>query len=122
MRKQFLRVTLLSLSLAVMLAACSDPPVRVTLSMLASDPARFDGRTVTTEGVVRKFAEPLHYWLEDKDVNRVELEPASAAADYLDQRVLVTGRFRYSQREGRRIRVQQIESVGEASHVDTGNY
>ncbi len=104
------------------LAACSDQPARVTLSMLASDPGQFDGRVVTTQGVVQHFDDPLHYWLEDPDVNRVELEPGDVVADYLDQEVLVTGRFSYGVREGRRLRVQEIEAVGETTNADTGNH
>jgi hypothetical protein len=83
-------------------------PSEVPLAVLAAEPRSFDGRLVRTRGVVRSVEEPLHYWIEDADFNRVQLVPPESAEPYLGRDVLVSGRFSYAQRAGRRIEVEDI--------------
>ena len=63
------------------LAGCdySDAPQAAPLRMLAEQPADYDGELVTTAGTVRHFQDPLHYWIEDDDLNRVALKPVELA-------------------------------------------
>ncbi|RCV87371.1 glucose-inhibited division protein B [Billgrantia montanilacus] len=95
------------------LAACSgeDSVAEVTLAVLASNPASHDGATVATEGVVRHFEEPLHYWIEDQDLNRVEIFPHEEIAPHLGERVRVVGHFEYSAMEGRRLTLEHVEPL-----------
>ena len=66
-----------------------------------------------TQGVVRRFEDPLHYWVEDQDLNRVELFPHDAVAEYLGEQVRVSGTFRLGERGGRRLTVTRLETLGE---------
>mgnify|MGYP006272865195 CR=1 FL=1 len=99
------------LAAALLLAGCSgDPrPRPVPLMALHAQPSSFHGETVTTEGVVRRFEDPLHYWIEDEQVRRVAVVPADAVADHLGQRVRITGRFTHDAEQGRRLQPQQVE-------------
>jgi len=99
-----------------MLAACSgghDEPVDLQLRDLVRFAQRYDGDLVTTTGVVHTFPNPRHYWIEDQDVNRVEIEPQSAVADHVNQRVRVVGRFHYDRGQGRRLEVRETTTLGE---------
>ncbi|MFN2331642.1 MAG: hypothetical protein ABR580_07250, partial [Halomonas sp.] len=60
---------------AFALTGCGDDPrtTEVTLAVLAGNAEPHDGSRVGTEGVVRRFEDPLHFWIEDEDLNRVEL-------------------------------------------------
>ncbi|MFC7368785.1 hypothetical protein [Vreelandella zhaodongensis] len=87
--------------------------VTVPLSMLANNPTAFDDSPVVTQGVVRHFNDPLHYWIEDEHLNRVEIFPHQQIAPYLGEAVEVEGQFHFSTNEGRRLilaRVDQLES------------
>ncbi|MBD3895114.1 glucose-inhibited division protein B [Halomonas sp. ML-15] len=77
----------------------------VPLYVLASEGSAYDGQRVVTQGVVRRFDDPLHYWIEDQDLNRVELFPHEAVADHLGQQVRVSGTFRLGESGGRRMTV-----------------
>ena len=93
------------------LAACGgdDAPREVTLSVLASDPVGHDGAVVATQGEVRHFDDPLHYWIEDDDLNRVEIFPHEEIAEYLGERVRVVGEFQYAPAEGRQLTLESVE-------------
>ncbi|AMD00521.1 MULTISPECIES: hypothetical protein [Halomonas] len=97
----------------LLLAACGgdEGNAEVTLSVLAANPAAHDGATVATEGVVRRFEDPLHYWVEDQDLNRVEIFPHEEIAPHLDERVRVVGHFEYSATEGRRLTLEHVEPL-----------
>ncbi|MCG6657958.1 glucose-inhibited division protein B [Halomonas campisalis] len=93
------------------LAACGgeDAPREVTLAVLAADPAGHDGAVIATQGEVRHFDDPLHYWIEDADLNRVEIFPHEAIAPHLGERVRVVGEFQYAPAEGRRLTLESVE-------------
>ncbi|MDI5985499.1 glucose-inhibited division protein B [Halomonas sp. M4R5S39] len=95
------------------LAACGDNDrlVEVPLPVLATNPEAHDGRRVVTEGVVRHFEDPLHYWIEDEDLHRVEVFPHEEIAPHLGDAVRVTGRFRFSTSEGRRLTLESVEPL-----------
>ncbi len=82
---------------------------QVTLSMLTQNAARFDDREILTQGVVNRFEDPLHYWIEDSNLNRVEILPHKKAAAYLGQAVVVKGHFRFSATEGRLLTLTEIK-------------
>lgn len=85
----------------------------VPLPILVKNPAAFDGRQIITHGVVRYFQDPLHYWIEDEYLNRVEIFPHQKIAPYLGKTVEVEGPFYFSLHEGRRLtltRVDQLQS------------
>lgn len=95
-----------ALVLAALLAAAgcaeSEPQVtEATLEDLARFPDTYQGRRVAATGTVRMHPSPEHYWIEDDALNRVAVQPASAVASRLGERVRVEGRFRYAPDEGR---------------------
>jgi hypothetical protein len=92
-------------------------PVPVTLSELVAEQDRYDGRHVIAEGLVRTFDDPRHYWIEDDDVNRVEIVPEDAVADHVGAVVRVTGRFTFRDDEGRRITIDELEVVTAVEHA-----
>lgn len=95
-----------------MLAACSPPSDGVreaTLAVLVQQAEQFDGARVATEGRVRHFEAPLHYWIEDEDLNRVEIFPHEAIAPHLGETVRIIGHFEYSSGEGRRLTLERLE-------------
>jgi hypothetical protein len=113
------RATLVAL--LVWTSACSgdgeDVPTVVSLAELVADQAAYDGELVTTEGTVRSFDDPLHHWVEDADVNRVELVPDEVAAPHLGAEVRVTGRYTFRDDEGRRIEVERLEVLDDEPDV-----
>jgi hypothetical protein len=107
-------VTSLRLVLALLgalwLAGCSDgPPESVALAELVTEQDRYDGEQVVVDGVVRTYHDPVHHWIEDADLNRVELFPQAEVDPHVGDRVRVTGRFRFRDDEGRRIDVDDLE-------------
>jgi predicted small lipoprotein YifL len=103
-------------ALAIALAGCGGDsgPRETPLAVLATDSEALDGSRVVTEGVVRHFEEPLHYWIEDEDLNRVELFPHEAIAPHLGERVRVEGPFAFSREEGRRLTLERVEVLATA--------
>ena len=95
------------------LVACGGSDSEVSLANLADYQQGYDGRDVVTEGVVRTFDDPRHYWIEDEDLNRVAIEPDSSVADRVGERVRVQGRFTASPDAGRLI---QAEAVSPLEH------
>ena len=97
----------------LLLGGCSDENAvaEVPLAVLASNPAAHDDSRVATLGVVRRFEDPLHYWIEDEDLHRVELFPQERIAPYLGEAVRVQGHFRFSPTEGRRLTLESIERL-----------
>ena len=88
------------------LSACGGERVSpVTLEQLAVSAPAFNGELVETEGVVNRFDDPEHYWLEDGAINRVAVTPGSAVRDHLGENLRVVGRFSYHPEEGRKIEI-----------------
>lgn len=100
-----------SLGVVIGLAGCdySDAPQAAPLQMLAEQPADYEGERVTTAGTVRHFQDPLHYWIEDDDLNRVALKPVEKVEPHLGKRVRVTGVFHYQENAGREIELEAIQ-------------
>ncbi|MEQ6890257.1 hypothetical protein ABE957_16415 [Halomonas sp. CS7] len=99
---------------ALSLAGCGggEGVAEVPLPVLAEQPAAHDDSRVATQGVVRHFDDPLHYWIEDEDLHRVEIFPHERIAPYLGEAVRVQGHFRFSPTEGRRLTLQSVERLG----------
>ena len=108
-----------AVSLLAGCAAGPDAPSPVTLADLVVEQDRYDGQMVVTEGTVRTYDRPRHYWIEDDAVNRVELVPPEAAADHVGARVRVRGPFTFRDDEGRRITVEQLEILEETAQAST---
>lgn len=85
--------------------------VTVPLPMLVNNPADFDDRKIVTQGVVRHFNDPLHYWIEDEYLNRVEIFPHQEIAPYLGETVEVEGQFHFSPHEGRRLILARVDQL-----------
>ncbi|MFY0990564.1 hypothetical protein [Halomonas sp. C05BenzN] len=102
-----------ALAACLLLAACGaeEEASRVPLPVLASNPAAHDDTRVVTQGVVRHFEDPLHYWIEDEDLHRVEIFPHEMIAPYLGEAVRVEGEFRFSTSEGRRLTLGSVEPL-----------
>lgn len=83
----------------------------VTLERLADEQDAWDGRDVRTRGIVRMAEQPLHYWIEDAEPNRVEILPAEAVEDLVGQQVIVEGTFAFRDDRGRTITVGSVEVV-----------
>jgi hypothetical protein len=84
-------------------------PRRSRSADLVVDHDRYDGERITAEGVVRSYDDPVHHWIEDTDLNRVELFPQDEVEPHVGDRVRVTGRFRFRDDEGRRIDIDDLE-------------
>lgn len=85
--------------------------VDASLAELVTEQERFHGSTVRAEGVLRTHDEPRHYWIEDADLNRVELVPPEAVAPHVGAWIRVEGTFTFRDDEGRRIEVEDLEVV-----------
>ncbi|WP_240036560.1 hypothetical protein [Halomonas urmiana] len=96
------------------LSSCSNEEgvAEVPLPVLATRPVAHDDSRVATQGVVRRFEAPLHYWIEDEDLHRVEIFPHERIAPYLGEAVRVEGHFRFSPTEGRRLTLERVEPLG----------
>lgn len=106
------RIAGVALALSCALAACggnADPPTQLPLTDLVRFAERYDGEGVATRGVVRTFATPEHYWIEDADVNRVRIVPQSAVSNLVGQRVRVVGQFAFDRNQGRVLEVEHVE-------------
>lgn len=100
------------LSVGILLGACSDDHVApVTLAQLAAAAPLFDGERVETEGVLNRFTDPEHYWLEDEDRNRVAVLPGTLVEDHRGEKVRVVGRFSYDPDHGRRIELDAVATA-----------
>lgn len=100
---------LLCLCPAFGISGCDpDSPRQLTLEQLSQQQSHYDGRLVTTSGILRRFEPPLHYWLEDDSLNRVALDTDNPRDDWVGRKIAVTGRFGYGAQTGRRIEVSRI--------------
>ena len=105
-----------ALLLAVAVVACSGEdadPVALRLADLVRFADGYDGKRIATTGVVRSHPDPEHYWIEDGELNRVEVRPASAVSALFGKSVRVVGRFRYSLEQGRSIEAESVEAIAE---------
>lgn len=109
-----LRAGLVSVFL-LMLVACSETDTEYSLQLIVSEQHSFDGRSLTTFGVVRDYDDPKHYWIEDEQLNRVALEPHSSVAGFVGREVVVTGRFMLNEHGGRLLKVREIDVL---EHTD----
>lgn len=105
--KQLLTKAIVPVLCLLLLTACSGA-TQVSLANLVNQENSLDGRTVVTQGVVRTFDEPRHYWIEDEQLNRVSVEPDEAVKDLVGEQVEVSGRFTASRDEGRKIQAQSV--------------
>lgn len=103
------------LLVAMLLMGCGDEATisEVPLAVMANNPAAHDETRVATQGVVRHFEDPLHYWVEDEDLHRVEIFPQEMIAPHLGEEVRVEGHFRFSTSEGRRLTLESVTPVAE---------
>ncbi|MDZ7853240.1 MAG: hypothetical protein U5L98_11500 [Halomonas sp.] len=102
-----------TLLVALLLVGCGGeaPVSEVPLPVLVNNPEAHDDSRVATRGVVRHFEDPLHYWIEDEDLNRVEIFPHERIAPHLGEAVRVEGHFRFSTTEGRRLTLENVERL-----------
>lgn len=101
-----------ALLMATLISGCrGQEPVEVPLTILANNPAAFNDKQIVTQGVVRHFNDPLHYWIEDEALNRVEIFPHEQIAPYLGDAVTVEGQFYFSPHEGRRLNLTRVEQL-----------
>lgn len=106
------RGAVLVLLLCVAAACTSGGVTRVPLATLAADQEAYDGRTVSTEGVVTEVrdapTDEPYYVLEDGQQHRVRLVPDGVARTYAAELVTVTGEFRFVADRGRELHVENI--------------
>ena len=105
---------LAGLAVMALLAGCgsdADTPREATLAVLVANSSAYDQQDVLTMGRVRSFDEPLHYWIEDVDLNRVEIKPHDLIAPHLGKEVEVKGHFSFSQEAGRLLQVESVSPV-----------
>ncbi|WP_048305813.1 hypothetical protein [Halomonas sp. PR-M31] len=102
---------LIGMLLAILVACADEKPAEVPLSILASQPAAYEDKPVATQGVVRTFETPRHYWIEDEGLNRVEVFPQERIVPYLGEQVRIIGRFHYGQKEGRKLEIEHIVAI-----------
>ena len=102
------------LVMALILVGCgsdADKPREVTLAVLVANSSAHDQQNVVTSGRVRSFDEPLHYWIEDIDLNRVEIKPHELIAPHQGKNVEVEGHFSFSRKTGRLLQVESVNPV-----------
>ena len=106
----FVRALSAVLVAVLALAGCGSEPATadLTLEELTLRQTRYDEQMVRTEGVVRTADSPRHYWIEDPDLNRVELLPHEEVEDLLGATVRVEGLFTFQDDEGRRIQIEEL--------------
>jgi len=100
--------------IVTLLAGCgsdADTPREVTLAVLVANSSAHDEQRVVTTGQVRSFDEPLHYWIEDSDLNRVEIKPHELIAPHLGKEVEVEGHFSFSRETGRLLQAESVNLV-----------
>lgn len=97
-------IGLLALVLALP-AACTggDEPVRLEPADLARFADRYDGELVSTRGMVQRFDDPEHYWIEGPEGHRVAIRPPDSVRGRVGSRVRVVGEFTYDRERGRSI-------------------
>ncbi|MBR2515290.1 MAG: glucose-inhibited division protein B [Halomonas sp.] len=111
--QKYIGFTAITLLMATLISGCrGQQPVEVPLTILANNPAAFDEKQIVTQGVVRHFNDPLHYWIEDEALNRVEIFPHQKIAPYLGETVEVEGQFHFSPNEGRRLILTRVDVDG----------
>ncbi|GEM_PF-380019 len=101
------------LAASVLMAACSSPDgaTSVPLAELVRFAERYDGQRVSTAGKVNTHPDPEHYWIEDDDLNRVEIRRMDRIADRVGETVRVQGEFRYSRQTGRIIEANELTPI-----------
>jgi hypothetical protein len=89
----------------------------LSLTRLATDQDAYVGCMVRTIGRVVPFesASGTYYVIQDIDLNRVELLPASRAELFDGETVSVTGRFDFNGRIGRYLTIDMIAGAPQAS-------
>ncbi|UXZ54273.1 glucose-inhibited division protein B [Halomonas sp. 7T] len=113
--QQYLGRIAAALLLVTLISGCrGQESVEVPLTILANNPAAFDDKHIITQGVVRHFNDPLHYWIEDEGLNRVEIFPHEQIAPHLGDAVTVEGQFHFSSDEGRRLTLTRVEQLQRA--------
>lgn len=96
----------------VFLAGCSPEPQHLALHVVVAEANALDGRTLTTQGTVRMFEDPEHYWIEDSELNRVGLRGVDVST-LVGSEVQVTGRLSASAERGRHLDVKEILVISE---------
>ncbi|MGQ7289732.1 hypothetical protein ACUN7Z_19505 [Vreelandella venusta] len=110
--QQRISLTATMLAMVTLISGCRGQlTVTVPLPMLVNNPAAFDNRQIVTQGVVRHFNDPIHYWIEDEELNRVEILPHQEIAPYLDEGVEVEGQFHFSPHEGRWLILTRVDQL-----------
>lgn len=107
---RFITLTAIAFLASLALLGCSknEQALNVSLSTLVENPAKFNNSQVTTSGTVHYFETPMHYWIEDDKLNRVEILPYSEIRLFLGESVVVTGEFRFSTTTGRSITLGEV--------------
>ena len=109
-RGRLAAVRLVGLLLIIALSGCgNESPRPVALKDLAAYPTAYQGQLLALTGTARNFADPPHAWIEDADLNRVEILPAEKILPYLGETITVVGQFSYSRNTGRRLQVERVE-------------
>lgn len=101
----------LLLSLGLFLSGdglATDEVVERSLSQLVNQQQDYDGRVVRVQGTLRSHPSPLHYWVEDDALHRVEISPTKGVTELLGETVWVEGVFHYQRDSGRKITVRQL--------------
>ena len=112
------RPGVLSLLGLMMFAVTCSPfgPAHVPLAELADQEEAYIGETVQTTGTVRMFEAEgrfaRHFVLEDEQRNRVAIVPQDALADFVGERIEVTGRFEFDEATGRVIHLDSVTGAG----------
>ena len=113
MKRGFNSISIMAATLlaGLVIGACdeNEKAIEVSLDLLSNSPANYNGRQVLTRGKVQRFEDPLHYWIEDEDLHRVEIFPQVKVAPYLGETVVVRGQFSFESTAGRRLTLTDIK-------------
>lgn len=106
--RSIVSAVLTAISALALLGACSETTSDIPLAILVAQQGEYSGQTLTTSGIVRTFAEPRHYWIEDGNLNRVAIEPNEAVSGLVGERVRVTGLYQANYETGRVLRAAEV--------------
>lgn len=82
-----------------------------SLAELTQQQESWDGQRTRVQGMLRSFDDPVHYWIEDEDLNRLELVPHDGLEPLVGARIQVEGVFTFKETEGRRIQVEELTAL-----------
>lgn len=88
-------------------------PTELCLADLVRFAEGYNGERIATTGSVRSHSDPEHYWIEDTQLNRVEVRPQYAVSSLAGESVRIVGRFRHPLEQGRSMEAESTKLIAD---------